>query len=204
MNLIVAGAGGHAREIRDILDMQGVNEVWFFDNISKSLPTEMVDENLICDEVLLKQKLEQSPAFILGTGVPSVRIVLYNLFLKLGGEPQTCVANTAILSQRAVEIGEGCNIMHRVLINNQVKIGKGTLINAGVHLHHDVCLGDFCEIGPGAILLGKVKIGDSVIVGGGAIILPNINIADGAVIGAGAVVTKNVESGKTVKGNPAM
>lgn len=201
--MVIAGAGGHAREIRDILHTQGIKKISFFDNITNPLPEEMTNENVIQEEFLLRQLFEKTPEFILGTGGPTARLSLYNLFLKLGGTPMSCVSSTAIISKKAVDIGDGCNIMHRVLISNHVVISHGALINAGVQVHHDVSIGAFCEIGPSAILLGKVKIGDYVIIGAGAIVLPGILVGDGAVIGAGSVVTKDIQAGTTVKGNPA-
>ena len=63
-----------------------------FDNINNTLPDEICNENVIRDEFSLRQIFESSPEFILGLGGPTARLVLYNLFLKLGGIPQTCVA----------------------------------------------------------------------------------------------------------------
>ena len=199
--MIIAGAGGHAREIRDILDIQGVNDLCFFDNINDPLPEVIRDERVILSEADLIRIIANDPLFILGTGGPNARRTLYGLFIQNGGKPVTCVAPTAIISKRAVEIGDGCNIMHRVFISNHVNIGKGSLLNAGVQIHHDVWIGSFCEIGPGAIILGKVKIGNDVFIGSGAIIFPGTQIGDGAIIGAGTVVAKSVDNNAKVVGN---
>lgn len=201
--MVIAGAGGHAREIRDILDTQNIKDVWFYDDINNPLPDEVINEKVIRNEFELKNILTTDSSFILGTGDPKARKKLFNLFVGLGGNPAICMARTAIVSERIIAIGQGCNIMHRSFISNRVSIGKGCLINAGVQIHHDITIGAFVEIAPGAILLGKVKVGDGVFIGAGAIIFPGVSLGDGAVIGGGSVVTKDVLSNMKVKGNPA-
>lgn len=202
--MIIAGAGGHAREIFDLLNSNTESPVYFFDNVSPSLPEKMGGLEIITHEEAVKEKLLEDPRFIIGTGNALVRRKMYDLFMEWGGKPFTLIAGTAIISKQETVIGEGSNIMHGAFISNHVRVGKGTLVNTRAHLHHDVKTGEFCEIGPAALLLGKVQIGKEVFIGAGAILLPGIEAGDGSIIGAGAVVTKNVAAGKTVKGNPAV
>lgn len=86
--MTIAGAGGHAREIRDILDLQGVRDIWFFDNVSDPLPNEMHNEKVIRNETFLAAHLKNKPEFIIGTGKPEVRKILFDLFISLGGKPE--------------------------------------------------------------------------------------------------------------------
>jgi sugar O-acyltransferase (sialic acid O-acetyltransferase NeuD family) len=202
--MIVAGAGGHAREILDLLVRKAGEEIFLFDNVSLSLPEIINGIPLIRTEEVVKEKLRSDPQFIIGTGKPFVRQKLYDLFLEWGGRPYTFIAATAQVSKQETVIGEGANIMHDAFISNNVQIGKGSLINTRAHLHHNVVTGDFCEIGPAALLLGNVCVGHCVFIGAGAVLLPGIEVGDAAVIGAGAVVTKHVAAGQTVKGNPAV
>lgn len=201
--IIIAGAGGHAREIRDILDLQGINDILFFDNVSYPLPMEIENDKVIRSIDELSAILKHSPEYIIGTGSPVVRKMFFQLFGNMGGKPVTCISPLATISAGYVTIGVACNIMHRVFLSNHVFIGTGALINAGAQLHHDVSVGEFAEIGPASILLGKVKVGAEAFIGAGAVILPGVQVGDRAIVGAGAVVTKNVAPGAKVKGNPA-
>lgn len=201
--MIIAGAGGHAREILDLLLIKAEEEIFLFDNVNVSAPDTINGYSLLRTEEEVKAQLQSDPRFIIGTGTPVVRQKMYELFIGWGGQPFTLVAETALLSEQQTSIGEGANIMHDAFISNHVQIGKGNLINTRAHLHHNVVTGNFCEIGPSALLLGNVRIGHHVFIGAGAILLPGMEVGDGAVIGAGAVVTKHVAAGKTVKGNPA-
>ncbi|NTS43769.1 NeuD/PglB/VioB family sugar acetyltransferase [Flavisolibacter sp. BT320] len=202
--MIIAGAGGHAREIFMLLSKEEKSNVYFFDNVTASVPEKIGGVTVLRSEREARLSLEQDPRFIVGTGNPAVRKKLFELFAAWGGEPFTFRSSTAIISELETVIGEGANIMHDVFISSHVKMGKGCLINTRANLHHDVVMGDFCEIAPAALLLGQVRIGNNVFIGAGAILLPGIEVADGAVIGAGAVVTKHIISDRTVKGVPAV
>jgi len=202
--MIIAGAGGHAREILDLLAQKANEIIFLFDNVNGSAPRTINGHALISGSEEAMAQLQNDPHFIIGTGNPAVRQKMYNLFIEWGGQPYTFIAGSAFISEQETIIGEAANIMHEAFISNHVEIGKGSLINTRAHLHHDVVIGDFCEIGPAALLLGNVKIGNAVFIGAGAILLPSVEVGDCAVIGAGAVVTKDVATGQTVKGNPAI
>jgi sugar O-acyltransferase (sialic acid O-acetyltransferase NeuD family) len=201
--MIIAGAGGHAREIFDLLNADMPAVLYFFDNVSKQAPVTPSGSVLLRTIEDAASALQKDRRFIIGTGKPAVRQTLYDLMKGIGGVAFSVKATTAYVSEQDVFIGEGANIMHDAFISNHVSLGKACLINTRAHVHHDVVAGDFCEIGPAALLMGHVQLGDHVQVGAGAVLLPGIWIGSGAVIGAGSVVTKNVEAGMTVKGNPA-
>ncbi|NCU05938.1 MAG: acetyltransferase [Chitinophagaceae bacterium] len=200
--MIIAGAGGHAREILDILSEK--KDLFFFDNLTNELPHKLQGVPVIRTVEDARLALKNDARFIVGTGNTSVRKKMYEMFVKLGGLAFTAIAASAIISEGESVIEDGCNIMHGAFVSNRVHVGCGTLINTNAHLHHDVVTGSFCEIGPAALLLGSVKLGNEVFVGAGAVVLPGISIGDNVVIGAGSVVTKDVEKNKTVKGNPAV
>jgi sugar O-acyltransferase (sialic acid O-acetyltransferase NeuD family) len=201
--MIIVGAGGHAKEILSQMSAVPGTPLYFFDNVTATLPPQIGGVEIIRSEEHARQVIKNDPSFILGTGTPSVRKKLYGLFLQWGAQPVTFRAQNTFVSTLDTVIGEGTNIMHGAFISTSVTVGKGSLINANAHLHHDTILGDFCEIGPGALLLGRAKLGNEVFIGAGAILLPGIEVGDGTVVGAGAVVTKNTKGGQVIKGNPA-
>jgi sugar O-acyltransferase (sialic acid O-acetyltransferase NeuD family) len=201
--MIIAGAGGHAREILDFLVQKTGEGIFFFDNKSASLPDHINGYPIISSSEEAKMELQSDPRFIIGTGNPAVRQKFYDLFVSWGGQPFSFIAGTAQVSEQETVIGEAANIMHDVFISNHVHVGKGSLVNTRAHLHHNVVTGDFCEIGPAALLLGKARIGFGVFIGAGAIVLPGVIIGNNSIVGAGAIVTRHVPDNKTVKGNPA-
>lgn len=202
--MIIAGAGGHAKEILDIvLQRKDIRNLVFFDNVNKHEPYELLGYKIISSSKDALRYLSTDRRFALGSGGAKARHQLQQLFLQLGGELTSIISETSIISKHNVVLGAGLNVMHFALISADVFIGEGTLINARASIHHDVKIGDYCEIGPASVLLGNVTLGSFTTIGSGAVILPGITIGDNVVIGAGAVVTKNVGSNTVLAGVPA-
>lgn len=145
----------------------------------------------------------KDPRFILALGNPIHRKLVANKLTHIGGKLTSILANSAILGKYEVELSDGLNIMHHVMISNSVKIGQGTLINAFSSIHHDTTIGKFCEVSPHAVLLGGSSLGNFTSVGANATVLPNVSIGSNVVVGAGAVVTKDLPDNCVVYGVPA-
>lgn len=203
--MIIAGAGGHAKELAGIAVELGIDhELFFYDDVSPDAPAKLLDRFPVlrtADEARLE--LARDNRVVLGVGGVGARKILAERFTSWGGQLTSLISPHAMISPIAVQLAEGLNVMTGAVITAEVKIGRGSLIHALASVHHDVVVGEFCEILPGARLLGKVRLGDSVSIGSGAVILPGVQIDSGAVVGAGAVVTKNVQRDQVVKGVPA-
>ncbi|SEA69983.1 NeuD/PglB/VioB family sugar acetyltransferase [Psychroflexus halocasei] len=202
--MLIVGAKGFAKEVLQSLNSSELEQLAFYDDVTKNAP-----ELLYGKYPILKTKTEaqdfftsSSNKFTLGIGNSKIRYKLYKQFKDLGGVLQSTVSSETNIGKYST-IKEGCNILSGVHISNDVLIGKGSLIYYNVIITHDVKIGDFVELSPACKLLGRVNIGDYVQIGSGAIILPNLSIGVGAVVGAGAVVTKDVPSNSVVVGNPA-
>ncbi|WP_373399105.1 acetyltransferase [Algoriphagus halophilus] len=198
--MIIAGAGGHALEVLDILIANGINEeLFFYDDLTEK---EVFKEKypVIKSKLELEIQLRKNPQFILGTGNPKLRYHFYQLFKSLGGELITITGSSSNISSSSSM--EGVDSMNLCFIGPEVKIGIGTLINTGAQIHHEVQLGEFSEINPGAVLLGSCQIGSFTSIGANATILPKIKIGNNVRIGAGSVITKDVPNAVTVVGVP--
>lgn len=200
--MIIAGAGGHAREVLDLLSNDDLKFCFLFDNISDKKEREY-DYPLISSEEDLQRLFKEDKRFVIATGNSYTRAKLYELMMTNGGCAHTVIAESAKVSNHYSFLGEGLNIMAFSFLSHSIAIGKGSLINTRANIHHDVRIGEFCEIGPGAIMLGGTEAGSFTMIGAGAIILPGIKIGNHCKVGAGAVVTKNVTDYQIVKGNPA-
>lgn len=201
--MVLAGAGGHAREIIDILPDYDLNNLFLFDDFTDHVPDKIFGFCVINSIQNLKNSLFFDSRFVLATGSPNLRRKMYKTFLENGGICTSIISQTAQISNYNVMLGLGLNLMSFVQVSNSVSIGEGSLINSRVNIHHDVSIGEFCEIGPGSILLGNSSVGSNTIIGAGAIILPNVKIGNNCLVAAGAVVTKNLNDGMKAKGVPA-
>ncbi|MGE7773617.1 acetyltransferase [Chitinophaga sp. NPDC101104] len=201
--MLITGAKGHAKEILQVLEMNGQSEeLFFFDNIN--LETILYGQFPILRTLTEVMELfTKDKKFVLGTGNPLLRRKFTLELESIGGVLTSVISQNAIIGNHAVQMGEGVNIMHSAFISNSVFIGKGALINRATALHHDVMVGEYVELSPGSQLLGGSKIGAYSCLGAGAIVLPGIQIGTNVTVGAGAVVTTNVTDNLVVVGAPA-
>lgn len=203
--MVVAGSGGHAKELIGIFNELKFNEdIYFFDDVNAKQNLPFMNKHVILTSLEdVKKVFLSDPSFIIGVGKPQHRNQLASKFTTIGGVLKSLISPFAHIGSTKVVLGEGLNIMTGVVITEDVKIGTGTLIHIYASVHHDAQIGEYCELSPGCRILGGAKIGSFVSIGAGAIILPNVSIGDGAVVGAGAVVIKDVIENTTVVGVPA-
>lgn len=141
-------------------------------------------------------------AFHISIGDNKARQEIYRMLKAKGHSLLTIVHPTAVISKTA-EIGEGCFIGPKAVIQNNVRISNVTLINTAAVIEHDNVLGEAVHVAPGACTAGRVKINELAFVGIGVTIIPDIVIGKSAFIGAGAVVVKDVSSMTTMIGYAA-
>ena len=198
--MVIAGAGGHALELLDILISQENHEnLYFYDDINEIEMFQGKYPVIRCKSELV-ECLKADNRFYLGVGGPIARYHLYNLFSSLGGSLVTVKANNVALSNFSEN--NMADVFSLCFIGASTKLGRGTLINTGCQIHHETKVGDFTEINPGAILLGKCTVGDFCSVGSGATILPKVTVGNNVKVGAGTVVTKDIPDNSLVVGVP--
>jgi len=202
--MVIAGAGGHARELLGVLaEMKTAGDIYLFDNVSVH-PGKIYNRyQVINNDQQVKAIFSKTPDFCLGVGSPAARKTLYDKLTSLGGKCVSIISPFARIGTFNVNLGEGLNVMTAAVITQDVVIERGTLVHIHVTIHHDSRIGQFCELSPACNILGNVTIGDMTSIGTGAVILPGITIGSNAVVGAGAVVTNNVEPFARVGGVPA-
>lgn len=202
--MIIAGAGGFAKELLHVLYTNyPETQFAFFDDISYEKIFLQKFEILKSIQQAITQQERHLSKFVLGVGNPRARFTLYEKFIAAGFSIEKVISKTAVIGSFQNVINEGVTIMDHVIVEASNTIDKGTLLHAGSFISHDVSIGAFCEISPYAKLLGNVTVGNYCSIGAGAIVLPGITVNDGAIVGAGAVVTKNVRSNMVVAGVPA-
>ena len=200
--MIIFGAGGHALEILDELNVDCLKDgVCFFDDFDRS-KTDFFGFRIVSEALEVSELIANDSRCIVGVGTPKNRKIVSDKILSFGGDLCEIISKDARIGGYNVEIGAGVNIMSGVRISSDVKIGDLTLVNRNTITHHGVVIGNNCDIAPNVTLLGNVKIGDNCFVGAGTIVLPGFSIGEGCVIGAGTVVNCNIESNQFVVGVP--
>lgn len=188
--MILYGASGHGKVIKDIIEANG------------GLVKAFVDDNPDTYElagVSVLHNIDDSEMVIVSIGANRTRKMIVE---RLNCEFGTAIHPTAVISPSA-KIGEGTVVMAGAVINADVIIGKHCIVNTGATIDHECVIGDYCHIAPHATLCGQVRVGEGSLVGVGSCVVPCISIGCWCNVGAGASVVRDVDDGRTVVGVPA-
>lgn len=190
-DVIIIGAGGHAKVIADIVKSSGDNLVGFLDD-NMDIQGNVIFEDKIVLGTTKEEDIEKykDNYFIIGIGSNRVRKLISEKYPNL--KYYTAIHPNAIIGSN-VEIGEGTVLMAGTVINIGTKIGKHCIVNTCSSLDHDNLIEDFVHISPGAHLAGTVKVMKCTWICTGVTVINNITIEKNNIIGAGAVVVKNIE-----------
>jgi sugar O-acyltransferase (sialic acid O-acetyltransferase NeuD family) len=189
VDVVIYGAGGHGRDIRDVVDACPTLTFRGFVDDHRDFYPGGVELAELC--------AEYGGGFLLGVNDPHSRFVLDRVDLPspvaVHGSAQ--VASTAVL-------GAGSVVGALTVVGPGVVAGRHVHVGAGCFLTR-ARVGDYATVAPGVMLGGDVSIGRCTTVGIGARVRNLVTIGDGCTIGAGAVVLEDVPDGATVVGVPA-
>lgn len=195
-NIIIIGAGGHAKVIADIVLKSGNNLIGFLDD-------NKAGDTVIGFEVLGRidkiEEFEDKAEFVIGIGDSYIRKGIaekYGVKWSTLVHPSACVAIDVFL-------GEGTVVMANAVINACTTIRKHCIINSGVIIEHDNTIENYTHISPNATLCGRVFIGECTHVGAGATIINGLCVCRDCIIGAGAVVIRDIMDSGKYSGVPA-
>ena len=195
-NVIIIGAGGHAKVVADIVLKSGDKLLGFLDDRKQG---EVLYGYSVIGKITDAQKFPKETRFIVAIGDNNVRKTFME---QLGLEWYTAVHPSAQLGIET-QIGEGSCIAANTVINASAKVGKGCIINTSAVVEHDCVVGDFSHISPRAVLCGTVAVGRCVHIGANATVINNLSVCSNSIVGAGATVVKSIEKSGVYVGTPA-
>ena len=205
--LVVYGAGGHAREI-----------CWLAESCPEAgAVVAMVDDDpaqhgadvngiRVCGLEEARRRFP-SARMVVAIGSPQHRAAAAARAAAAGFGFASLIHPRAERS-RWIEMGEGVVVCAGSILTTNIQLGRHVHINVGCTISHDVVLGDFVTLAPGVNIAGRVRVGDRAHIGINACIINGetdapIVIGEDAVIGAAACVTRSVPAGTTAVGVPA-
>lgn len=199
--VIVVGAGGHAKVCIELLQAQGDKIAYCVGNPDSpdtclGIPVLKSDDHL---PALFEEGYER---IFIAIGSNPLRNKLAEKATEMGYRLVNAISPTAMVSPSA-RLGVGIAVMAGVVINAEAKISDLCIVNTGATVDHDCFIGLSVHIAPQCALAGNVHVGNLTFVGIGSKIIPEIQIGESVMVGAGSVIISNVGSSTTVVGVPA-
>lgn len=139
--LLIIGAGGHGKVVKEIAESLGYEDIAFLDDNSSESIGKIAD--------LQKFVKEYQYAFV-GIGNNKFREELLERLEQEGFEIPVLIHPSAYISRSAV-IGKGTVVEPMAIVNANSKIGAGCIISVGAIVDHDVVLEDCVHVNVGAI-----------------------------------------------------
>lgn len=207
VDLVVVGAGGHGRELADLIDaatMDGAPHrlLGFLDDDPRRHGTLVADRPVLGGHAWLLAPARGSVRYVLGVGAPAAKFRLAAVLDGARRRAPAVIHPRATVGARVV-LGPGAVVGAHALVTCDASLGAHAHLNVHASVSHDCAVGAYAHLAPGSRLAGSVRLGEGCDLGMGALVLPGVEIGAWSVIGAGAVVTASLPPDCTAVGVPA-
>ncbi|CAM4181911.1 sugar O-acyltransferase (sialic acid O-acetyltransferase NeuD family) [Paenibacillus endophyticus] len=203
-NIIVFGAGGHAKAVIDTIEKTGIYQIVGIIDGLKPSGTSFYGYEILGNEQCLVQHEALASSGIVAIGdnwtraavVEKIKNILPRFSFITAVHPNASVA-------RGAQIGSGTVIMAGSVIGSDTRISEHCILYANSVAEHDTRIGNYVTLAPGACTGGNVHIGDYSVVSLGAAIIHGKTIGEHTVIGAGSTVLTDIAAYMVAYGTPA-
>ncbi|WP_211253867.1 acetyltransferase [Deinococcus misasensis] len=196
LDLVIVGAGGHARVVLDTLQAMGKKVSGFLDDREALWGTSLAGLPVLGSVELLSDV--QQAVIAIGNNAIRQKIAHDHPHV----EWICAVHPTAYVSPTA-RVGAGTVVFARAVVQPDARIGQHVIVNTASTVDHDSIIEDHVHLAPGCHLAGSVHVREGAFLGVGTCVIPGINIGAWSTVGAGATVTAPVPERQTVVGTPA-
>ncbi len=195
-NLILIGAGGHARSCIDVIEQEGKFKITGIVGLESELGLQVNGYEVIATDKNLSTLKGKAQFALIALGQitsPDLRVSLYQRASRAGFDLANVVSPSAYVSPSA-QISNGTIVMHGAIINAGVRIGSNCIINSRALLEHDTQVLDNCHISTGVILNGGVLVEEGCFIGSGTIVKEGVAIGERSVVGMGSLLRTNLNA----------
>lgn len=140
-SLLIIGAGGHGRVVKEVAEALGYDKIAFLDDNSVEAIGKIADS---------KSFVQEYQAAFVGIGNNKFRNELLQRLEQEGFVIPALLHPTAYISKTAV-IGKGTVVEPKAIVNTNSRVGLGCIISVGAIVDHDVVLEDCVHVNAGAI-----------------------------------------------------
>lgn len=148
-NLVILGAGGHGRVVKETAEAMGCfDKIDFLDDNSDVAIGKCTDFE--------QYMAEYANAFV-GFGNNELRSKWIADVVSAGFKLPTLIHPTAYVSPSA-SIEEGSIVVAKAAVNSHVVISKGSIISLGALVDHDCHIGECAHINVGSVIKAGTKV----------------------------------------------
>ncbi len=186
-DLVLIGAGGHARSCIDVIEQEGKFRIAGLVGVTEEVDSSVLNYDVIGTDAELDELASRVKYALITLGhiaSSEDRIRLFDLSVKAGFALPTIIAPSAYVSPHA-NIGAGTIVMHGAIINAGAVVGRNCIINSRALIEHGTQVADHCHVSTGAILNGNTAIGIGSFIGSGATIKEGVLVGSRSLVGMG-------------------
>jgi sugar O-acyltransferase (sialic acid O-acetyltransferase NeuD family) len=205
--IVIIGAGGHGREVADIIRHQSVGDssielVGFIDENPDVWGLVRDGAPVLGGWTWFDGRSRDDIRVICAVGAPRVSCRLAAHAEGMGLQFVQAISLLAWVSPFA-RLGCGVTVFPNVVINTGTVLRDHSIVNVGATISHDCDIGAYSFIAPGVHLAGNVTVGEACWIGLGASVIQGCSIGPRTVVGAGAAVIRDLGADVTAVGVPA-
>lgn len=196
-NLILIGAGGHAKSVIECINPRKYKVCGFIDEkkVGFHMSYKILGKHF-------KDMIDyKSYSYFVSIGDISARHYWFKELLSHKLKIINVIDSTAIVADN-VTMGIGNFIGKMSIINSDCVIGNNNIINNKALIEHECTIGDNNHISTNSTINGNVILGNNIFFGSSAVCIGQRSIGSESIIGAGSVIIKDVPDKVTVVGVP--
>lgn len=197
----ILGASGHGKVVADIAELNGYQDITFFDERWPSLSS-VEHWDVSGDTAALLSTASEYDVVVIAIGDNATRCAKQRELSDAGANFNVLAHPSAVISKYA-NIKAGTVLMANAVVNPFCHIGASCIINTSSIVEHDCCLAEGVHISPNTSLAGGVKVGENAWIGIGSQVKQLVEIGREVTVGAGSTVINHVPDFQTVVGSPA-
>lgn len=197
VQILLVGAGGHARACIDVIEQEGRFQVGGLVGLPNEVGEHILGYPVLGTDVDLVSLLRDHTHALITIGqikTAAPRMRLFNLLQQAGYALPIIVSPRAYVSPRAT-LGAGTIVMHGAVVNAAAVVGCNCIVNSQSLIEHDVVIGDHCHVATAAAINSGVHIGSGTFVGSNCSVRQLVKIGDRCLIGMGQRVLADCQAG---------
>lgn len=177
--LILIGGGGHCHASIDVIESENKYSIIGILDIAENIATSVLGYKILGTDADIPKYVQQGCHFLITIGHitnANLRKKIYNEILLCGGTLARVISPRAYIAKSS-SVGDGCIVMHDVLINSNSRIDENCIINSKALVEHDCHVKAHCHISTASVLNGNTIVGEGVFFGSNAVSKQGVEIA---------------------------